>query len=291
MAQISYLEKFYAQQGEGLYTGAASVFLRTFGCNLRCRGFGRDTVPAGEKHNPEVLKIIENIDSYSKLEDLPLVKTGCDSYAAVYPEFKRFANKADPVQLAQELLELTGQAQWGDIHLVITGGEPLLGWQRVYPQLLNACAAQGLKYVTFETNGTQTLTDSFKQYIASTVDTIEYTFSVSPKLPVSGETTSDAVKADAVESYLAVGHNVYFKFVVASAVDVADAKSVVQYYKHASVPLNLLVDAVPVYLMPLGGLEDEYNNNFKTIARLALDNGMRFSPRLHLSISGNVWGS
>lgn len=291
MAQISYLEKFYAQQGEGLYTGAASVFLRTFGCNLRCRGFGRNVIPIDEKHNPEVLKIIKNIDEYDTLEDLPLVKTGCDSYAAVYPEFKRFANKADPEQLAHELLALTGQKQWGDIHLVITGGEPLLGWQRVYPQLLDACVKQGLKYVTFETNGTQTLTDSFRQYIAATASTIEYTFSVSPKLPASGERLDAAIKTDAIESYLGAAHNIYFKFVVSEASDVADAKDVLTFYKHKSDAMVQALDAVPVYLMPLGGLEAEYNSNFKTIAQLALDNGMRFSPRLHLSISGNVWGS
>ena len=33
-------ELFYSIQGEGRYMGVPSVFLRTFGCNFQCAGFG-----------------------------------------------------------------------------------------------------------------------------------------------------------------------------------------------------------------------------------------------------------
>ena len=33
-------ELFYSAQGEGRFVGVPSVFLRTFGCNFQCAGFG-----------------------------------------------------------------------------------------------------------------------------------------------------------------------------------------------------------------------------------------------------------
>ena len=48
--------------------------------------------------------------------------------------------------------------------MVITGGEPLLGRQRVWPELLELGKQLGLKNVTFETNGTQKLREDFVEY-------------------------------------------------------------------------------------------------------------------------------
>ena len=33
-------EIFYSVQGEGIFAGVPSVFIRTFGCNFECRGCG-----------------------------------------------------------------------------------------------------------------------------------------------------------------------------------------------------------------------------------------------------------
>jgi organic radical activating enzyme len=85
MSKIKIAELFYSIQGEGRYMGVPSIFLRTFGCNFKCAGFG---MPKGEL-SEEYLKI--DPTQYSKYEELPLVSTGCDSYASWDPAFKHLS--------------------------------------------------------------------------------------------------------------------------------------------------------------------------------------------------------
>ena len=40
MSKIKVSEIFYSLQGEGRFVGVPSVFLRTYGCNFTCSGFG-----------------------------------------------------------------------------------------------------------------------------------------------------------------------------------------------------------------------------------------------------------
>ena len=287
--KLHYVEKFRALQGEGRYVGVPSIFLRMFGCNFKCKNFSRyNEHILGNKvtHNPEVVRIIENIDQYEKFEDLPLVHTGCDSYAAVYPEFKRFAKKETPEELAKGIVDLLTYKEWCDEHLVITGGEPLLGWQRAYPELLNHSLMKSLKELTFETNGTQTLSTEFKHYLGEwTADNWdrEITFSVSPKLSCSGEKREDAIKPEIIKNYSQIGYT-YLKFVVATEEDANEALEVTKLYREAGF-------TGPVYLMPIGGVESVYAMNNKRVAELALKNGLRYSDRMHIPLWGNGWGT
>jgi hypothetical protein len=145
---------------------------------------------------------------------------------------------------------------------------------------------KGLKEITFETNGTQELTPEFKHYLGEwTAETWfrEVTFSVSAKLPCSGEKWEDAIRPEIVKAYQDVGY-VYLKFVVATADDVRDAVLAVHEFKQAGVD-------VPVYFMPVGGVESVYSLNNRAVAQQAMDLGYRYSDRLQVPLFKNAWGT
>jgi organic radical activating enzyme len=161
MSKLKIAELFYSIQGEGRYMGVPSVFLRTFGCNFKCSGFG---MPTG-KASQEVEAIAARITEFKDYTELPLVSTGCDSYASWDPRFKDLSPMLESNAIVNRIMEILPQKRWEDEHLVITGGEPLLGWQRAYPDLLSHASMNKLKEITFETNGTQKLTPEFAAYL------------------------------------------------------------------------------------------------------------------------------
>lgn len=277
MSKLKVAELFYSIQGEGRYMGVPSVFLRTFGCNFKCEGFG---MPKGEKTD-EYIKV--NPDLYQSYKDLPLVSTGCDSYASWDPRFKHLSPVLDSNAIAEAIVEMLPHKKWKEEHLVITGGEPLLGWQRAYPDLLSNRLMLGLKEVTFETNGTQDLTKEFATFLTNSFAYDEITFSVSPKLSVSGESWEDAIKPDVVREYEKIGYT-YLKFVVATEEDAEEAKKAVYAYQNVGF-------SGPVYLMPVGGVESVYHMNNRKVAELAMENGWRYSDRLQVPLFKNEWGT
>ena len=297
--KLRYSEAFYSVQGEGKFVGVPSVFLRTFGCNFRCMNFGLDRSEPmrdvkqkqGVIHNQEVMGLIDmGVHEKTKVfEDLPIIHTGCDTYASIYPEFKHFNKLAEVEEVVEHLLSLTPEGKWTmdngqDIHLIMTGGEPLLAWQKLYIELFEHPRMKDLKNVTFETNTTQHLHKDFIDYL-NTQNRFEVTWSCSPKLSVSGEPWETAIMPDVASEYSSVnGSDIYLKFVVANKDDVDEVTRAVEEYKSAGVKC-------PVYCMPLGGRSEEYNLNVQEIADLCMERGWRFTPRLHISLFGNAWGT
>jgi len=281
-------EIFYSAQGEGRFVGVPSIFLRTFGCNFTCSGFG---MPRGTA-STEADSVAETVQLYKTYEELPLVNTGCDSYASWHPKFKHLSPTYETSEVISKMLALTPNNRWvqdngNDVHLVITGGEPLLGWQRVYPEMLEAIEMRDLKNITFETNGTQELSAEFKEYLRewvgiSSITGREVTFSVSAKLSPSGEKWSDAIKPEVVVDYQTIGKT-YLKFVVENPKDFEEVKAAVAEYRSEG------FEGV-VYVMPVGGVVTVYDGNKFNIADEAMLRGYYYSPRLHVDLWGNSWG-
>jgi len=286
MSKIKIAELFYSIQGEGKYMGVPSVFLRTFGCNFKCQGFG---MPRGEKSR-EVEDIAARVHYYNDYKQLPLVSTGCDSYASWDPRFKDLSPMLTVDAIVERIMEILPHGEWRDEHLVITGGEPLLGWQKQYPDLLKHPKMKGLKEITFETNGTMKLTTEFKQYLHTWkyhCDDVDFyrdiTFSVSAKLPCSGERWEDAIKPERVCEYEDYG-TAYLKFVIATQEDFEDAERAISEYREAGFTGH-------VYLMPVGGVENVYSLNNRNVALLAMKHGLRYSDRLQVPLFKNEWGT
>ena len=284
MSKIKIAELFYSIQGEGRYMGVPSVFLRTFGCNFKCAGFGMSRGEVSHEAT-DIAATHTMITPFQKYEDLPLVSTGCDSYASWMPEFKDLSPMLTSEAIVDRIMEIIPHNEWKDEHLVITGGEPLLGWQRAYPDLLNNSKMRDLKEITFETNGTQKLTPEFKSYLAKWNSEVgkEITFSVSAKLPASGEKWEEAILPEVVCEYEEVG-TAYLKFVVATEQDIADAECAVGAFRSAGFKGH-------VYLMPVGGVESVYTLNAKNVALAAMKRGWRYSDRLQVPLFKNEWGT
>jgi 7-carboxy-7-deazaguanine synthase len=298
MSKIKIAEIFYTLQGEGKYVGVPTVFIRTFGCNFQCRGFG---MPAGEL-TTEPEQVAEEYKKHPewRYEDLPLVSTGCDSYASWHPAFKDLSPMMETDIIVKEVLSLLVDKmairhgisnfisnKLEKVHIVITGGEPLLGWQRAYPELFDALLDCGFRHFTFETNGTQKIHDEFADYLLTKQikgkPTPRITFSVSAKLPCSGEKFTDALRPDVVNSYQQFGE-VYLKYVIGTQDDIDDVVLFTQAYRSEGWRGE-------VYVMPVGGESELYNLSAPKVAEIAMAYGWRYSPRLQVDIWKNAWGT
>jgi organic radical activating enzyme len=181
------------------------------------------------------------------------------------------------------------QDNGNDVHLVITGGEPLLGWQRAYEELISNTYMTDLRNITFETNGTQKLQPGFRNFLqawqqpalGSKQDRF-VTFSVSAKLSASGEKWEEAICPEIVASYQELG-TVYLKFVVETEEHFAEVECAVKEFRAGGF-------TGVVYVMPQGGVVTPYAANRVKVADWACSKGYYYSPRLHVDLWGNGWG-
>ncbi len=174
------------------------------------------------------------------------------------------------VEIYNTLMRNLGQIR----HVVITGGEPYLQHDGLL-ELLEMLGNAGV-HTTVETNGTLEFVDL--PQIASLT-------SLSPKLKRSGicrEMRLQTVESTTslIDAALLAGKDVQLKFVVSCADEEREIK------KDYADALRML-KPTDVIVMPLGATAEVLERTRGLALEMAVRNGWRYGPRLHIDLFGN----
>ena len=291
-----YSEIFHSIQGEGHYTGVPTAWLRFFLCNLQCNGFGQK-----DPTNPDTYELpFEDFDisTVKRVEDLPVWEKGCDSSYTWAKKFKGLMGHETPTVLANKIVDILKNDSNPDgkflhplakqhQHLCFTGGEPLMvtaqaATMAIYKELQRQNNLPGS--ITYETNGTQTLKEPFKEWIKNCET--EIFFSVSPKLfTVSGEKTAKAIKPENVAEYYKLRKTGQLKFVVGDTDrEWEEMETTIDMFRNAGVEW-------PVWVMPTGAREEEQTRGAGKVAEKAFKKGYNVAARVHVYLFGNAIGT
>ena len=291
-----YSEIFRSIQGEGVYTGVPTVWLRLFGCNLECNGFGQKDPTDPSTYILPYQEI--DLTDISVPEQLPVFKYGCDSSYSWSRRFNKIQRKGTAKEVADELYQLMYDNR---THVAFTGGEPMMkagqkNIVKVIEHLKDNFTVDNhrgyLTNVTFETNGTRPIIDELKLLIKRDIiqHKTEYFFSVSPKIwSTSGE--KDRICPEIVKGYYDARNTVpsnssgQLKFVCnGSLTSWCEIENAVKQYRDAGV-------VYPIWIMPVGATEESQNED--RVARMAeetMDRGWNVAARVHCYIWGNEIG-
>lgn len=284
-------ELFLSLQGEGLYTGKNTAWVRLFNCNLSCDGFFQDDPTKPETYDLPYKDY--DISKINMVEELPVFEKGCDSSYSWAKKYKHLIPEYSAEDIASQLKTLV-KGNFYEVHgnhiknthLCFTGGEPLLRPnQKAIIDILKELEADDNlpRHVTFETNSTVELTKEFVACISYYQSKgIEFLGSCSPKLfNVSGELNKKAWKHDVSLQY----HNVF---------DLITYKFVVNQLESTWIELDEYISKMQhvsdnIYIMPVGAtIEQQSTDVIKEIVVNALERGFHISGRLHCYIFGNA---
>lgn len=249
---------FISLQGEGPLVGIPSTFLRFSGCFLRCPFC--DTAYAWKDTGEEL-----TVESFDKLYEF-----------------------------------ISG----GPKYVVLTGGEPLINYKEdVFKHLLKKLIEKNYD-ITIETifileDKHEIIDSNVVESFIKLIEEIEFDFSdirfiISPKLDLRSYnpldiTINNIIDFYSVESDLNCSFfsdvNFYYKFIFD--------------YKQET-ELKTLIDKLPkwwikdhVFIMPLTPIPfnlELYNLSCMRTAEFCIKNELRYSPRIHMDIWGNVRG-
>ena len=110
MGKLRYSEVFYSVQGEGRFVGVPSVFLRVFGCNFECRGFGQERgnlIPVEEMPYMKDERAEKTHElAYKSIDELPVTPIGCDSSASWAMKYKHLQLTETIEQVKDRIVDL-----------------------------------------------------------------------------------------------------------------------------------------------------------------------------------------
>ena len=299
-----YSEVFDSIQGEGMYTGQWTLWLRFFLCNLQCNGFGQI-----DPTNPETYELPFqdfDVESVNRVEDLPVWEKGCDSSYTWSKKYKHLMAHKTAKEIVQDIMKCASNKynpqgkfkhpKSGQVaHMCFTGGEPLMRHgQMAFVEMMEEFKLKDNipSSITFETNGTQKLSNDFVDYVTNEDKHYVHTFiSCSPKLwTVAGEKAEKAIKPDNLVEYNRVFKKSnkptgQLKFVLGSKDEQwEELEHVIDQFRSKGLDW-------PVYIMPVGATVEEQEEGAGKVAAMAFERGYNVSGRLHCYLFGNAIGT
>ncbi len=224
-------EAFVSVQGEGRFAGHPALFLRFNYCNLGC--------------------------------------SWCDTRFTWDTDKFENGDLLSPQQITKLAFELVASQSKNasDVHVVLTGGEPMLHQDRL-PELISNLRRAGFHFFEIETNG---LIVPNEQMLKS----VDW-WNSSPKLSNNGLNVKQNISVETLHAIAKTG-KADFKFVVSSVQDIDEI--ITHYLPH--VPHNSIM------LMPEGFTKAKQLRHTPWVKSAAIRHGFRFSPRLHILEWGN----
>lgn len=293
--KIKYSEIFTSFQGEAGFAGMPTVWVRFFGCNLECNGFGQKN-PMDPDTFVLPYKTVD-LSNIKKMEDLPIFEYGCDSSYSWSNNFKSLVHTKTVEEVVDEIIRL-GIQNFGldedasyyfwrhpkthqKVQLCFTGGEPML-WQRQMHAILTELELRSKPFeqVTIETNGTKTS----KHFDSDDFSSNIY-MSVSPKLySVSGERQAVSLTNIRDISFEFPG---WLKFVINGSKE---------SWEELDSYMNEIQEFLPndwdVWIMPVGATkEQQMGSSVAEISNEAMRRGYKVATRNHAFVFGNIIGS
>ncbi len=247
--KIAVSEFFYSLQGEGRTMGIPAVFLRLTGCNLMCGGYG--------------------VEKDGILRDN--ATWVCDTIA-VWMKGTTY-HFEELISLMNEKIDFIKLLKKG-VHLVITGGEPLLQQKRILAFLeflekgFDCCPI-----VEIETNAT---------FIPITeLDQRVHYWNTSPKLKNSGMPENERIN-EASLHFFVNNDKTMSKFVISNS---SDWEEICTDFIEKG-----LVKKEHIVLMPAADSLELLLSQNKLVAEICIANQLRMCTRLHVEIWNQLTG-
>lgn len=321
MAQYEWSEVFMSIEGEAKYSGHPTAYIRFARCNFKCKGFNN---PTNDVQPNGYATLNFNPKDFKKLEDIPLLKRGCDSQYAVNDEFSHMWHKGNEKDLAGEVINVLPHGSFVNpvsgkrVILSLTGGEPTIRLKFWVP-ILEELYAYGMRDILVETNCAAPLRqkdiDALRLWqMKKNVNVpvvfgynperpVKIIWSNSPKLASSGEVWEDAIKpqialtqvwAKPLEgwdegrlTYCTENTEQYFKFVCGpNDTDFNEVAKAMEKYFQVGIPRT-----ADVYIMPVACTEEQQQEISAKVAHMCMDRGYIYCHRIQNSVFGNGVGT